>query len=246
MPAIQRGQVRKLTGGSWAYRYYDENGRRRQVGGFGTKGEASAAVSLALDRARLGPLAAARQDWTLGELVNRYLEQHQAAPATIARLRAMLAKTTAAFGDVPVRQLLPDEIGRWAKRLPEGHRHDAMVALRQVLNAAVRWKVIEENPANARPEPAPQARRDPALRDVGRGRGYRRRARPLSAARPLRGGDRPQAGGVACARAPRRRPRRPRRSGTPHILRRRAAPVRKDGALAEACPAAPARPRRRR
>ena len=67
----------------------------------------------------------------------------------------MLAKATAAFGDVPVRRLLPDEIGRWAKRLPEGHRHDAMVALRQVLNAAVRWKVIEENPARLVPNPLP-------------------------------------------------------------------------------------------
>ena len=92
----------------------------------------------------------------MAELVGRYLEQHQAAPATIARLRAMLAKATAAFGEVPVRQLLPDEIGRWAKRLPEGHRHDAMVALRQVLNAAVRWKVIEENPAKLVPNPQPR------------------------------------------------------------------------------------------
>jgi hypothetical protein len=38
MPSIQRGQVYKLAGGSWAYRYRDENGRRRQVGGFKTKG----------------------------------------------------------------------------------------------------------------------------------------------------------------------------------------------------------------
>ncbi len=111
---------------------------------------------VALERARLGPLVAARLDWTVAELVGRYLEQHQAAPATIARLRAMLAKATAAFGEVPVRQLLPDEIGRWAKRLPEGHRHDAMVALRQVLNAAVRWKVIEENPAKLVPNPQPR------------------------------------------------------------------------------------------
>ncbi len=74
----------------------------------------------------------------------------------------MLAKATAAFGDVPVRRLLPDEIGRWSKRLPEGHRHDAMVALRQVLNAAVRWKVIEENSAKLVPNPLP---RPPATSD---------------------------------------------------------------------------------
>jgi Phage integrase family len=57
---------------------------------------------------------------------------------------------------VQLRELLPDEIGAWAKRLPEGHRHDAMVAFRQVLNAAVRWKLIEENPAKHVANPVPQ------------------------------------------------------------------------------------------
>ena len=28
MPSVQRGQVRKLAGGSWAYRYRDESGKR--------------------------------------------------------------------------------------------------------------------------------------------------------------------------------------------------------------------------
>ena len=155
MPAVQRGELKKLGGGSWAFRYRD-HGRRRQVGGFKTKGEAGEALDAALDRARLGPLVAARRNWTLAELVERYLAQHQAAPATIARLRAMLAKAVAAFGEVPVHDLLPDELGVWAKRLPEGHRHDAVVALRQVLNAAVRWKVLDENPARYVPNPLPK------------------------------------------------------------------------------------------
>jgi len=163
VPAIQRGQTYKLASRDqetgrplWAYRFRDENGRRRQVGGFKSKTEAGQALASALDRARLGPLAAARQDWTVTELVDRYLEQHQAAPATIARLTFMLKKSEAAFGDVPVRRLLPDEIGRFAKRLPEGHRHDALVALRQVLNAAVAWKILDENPAKLVPNPLPK------------------------------------------------------------------------------------------
>jgi integrase len=156
VPSIQRGQVYKLDGGSWAYRYRNERGQRRQVGGYRTKGEARDALDVALDQVRLGPLVAARRNWTLSELVDRYLAQHQAAPATIARLRAMLAKAVVAFGGVPVRDLLPDEIGAWAKRLPEGHRHDAMVALRQVLNAAVRWKVLDENPARHVPNSLPK------------------------------------------------------------------------------------------
>jgi integrase len=68
----------------------------------------------------------------------------------------MTKKATEAFGDVRLRELLPDEIGAWAKRIPEGHRHDAMVAFRQVLNAAVRWKLIDENPAKLVPNPAPR------------------------------------------------------------------------------------------
>jgi len=84
------------------------------------------------------------------------LATNRAAAATIARLTYMLKKATAAFGDVQLRELLPDEIGAWAKRLPEGHRHDAMVAFRQVLNAAVRWNLIEEDPAKHVANPVPQ------------------------------------------------------------------------------------------
>jgi integrase len=156
MPSVQRGQIYKLKGGSWAYRYRDASRRRRQVGGFRTKGEASAALDRALEERRLGPLVTARRAWTLAELVERFLAQHQAAPATLARLRAMTAKATAAFGDVPVRDLLADEIGAWAKRLPDGSRHDALGSLRQVLNAGVGWKVLDENPAKLVPNPQPK------------------------------------------------------------------------------------------
>ena len=84
------------------------------------------------------------------------MAQHQAAPATLARLRAMLAKATATFGDVPVADLLPDEIGAWRMKIPEGHRHDATQAFRQVLNGAVKWKVIPENPAKLVRNPLPK------------------------------------------------------------------------------------------
>jgi integrase len=155
MPSVQRGQVYRLGGGSWAYRYRDEHKRRKQTGGFATRSEALEALDDALKTAR-NPGRSRRRDWTVCELVERYMAQHQASPATIARLNAMLKKATAAFGDVRLNELLPDEIGAWAKRLPEGHRHDAMVALRQVLNAAVRWRLIGENPAKLVPNPLPR------------------------------------------------------------------------------------------
>ena len=58
--AVQRGQVHKLAGGSWAYRYRDEHGQRRQHGGYATKGEASERSP----RARRRPARTARRRTT--------------------------------------------------------------------------------------------------------------------------------------------------------------------------------------
>jgi integrase len=103
------------------------------------------ALNIALERLRrrngwLGPI-------TLSELVAEYLAQHEAAPRTIAKLRWLLAKATGAFGDRRVVDLQSEEIGAWRATLAEGHRFEATQALRQVLNRAVAWKIIESNPA---------------------------------------------------------------------------------------------------
>jgi integrase len=104
-------------------------------------------LSIALERihrrnGRLGQI-------TLSELVAEYLAQHEAAPRTIAKLRWLLAKATGAFGECRVVDLRSDEIGAWRATLPEGHRFEATQALRQVLNRAVAWKIIDSNPAKA-------------------------------------------------------------------------------------------------
>ena len=109
MPAVQRGQVYKLPGGNWAYRYRDETRRRRQVGGFKTKGEASHALASALDFARLGARGVPR-DLTLAELVERYLAQHDVDPVTIDRLRSQLRQAEHVFGDRPFRTRQPGEL----------------------------------------------------------------------------------------------------------------------------------------
>jgi integrase len=161
VPSAQQGQV-KLRGKNYTARYYDATGRRRRkTFGPGRAGKAEAVRWLAakieevegLRDPTLGAIRNARRESTLSELVSRYLEQHQAAPATLDRLRFMLAKAEVAFGDVPLRRLLPDEVGAWRTRLPEGHRHDAHQALRQVLRAAVRWKLVDENAAALVPNP---------------------------------------------------------------------------------------------
>ncbi len=151
----QQGQVFKLkTSGAdgkplWAYRYrLDGRGSARpQVSGFASQGEALQALSIALERLR-------RRNGRLGqimvsELVAQYLAQHEAAPRTIAKLRWLLAKGTGAFGERRVVDLRSDEIGAWRATLPEGHRFEATQALRQVLNRAVAWKIIDSNPAKA-------------------------------------------------------------------------------------------------
>jgi hypothetical protein len=149
----QQGQVIKLkTRGAdgkplLAYRHrLDGRGSARpQVGGFATQGEALQALQVALERLHRRNRRVAQI--TLTELVDEYLAQHEAAPHTIAKLRWLLAKATGAFVDRRVVELRSDEIGAWRATLPEGHRFEATQALRQVLNRAVAWKIIDSNPA---------------------------------------------------------------------------------------------------
>src|SRR4051794_14586086 len=123
----QQGQVFKLkTKGRegqllWAYRYRLE-GRgsvRPQVGGFATRADALRALEKVL--ARLGPGGRAAT-MTLNELVDEYLEMHQAEPVTMAKLRWLLGKATATLGDVRLADLSAKEVYAWRLTIPEGHR----------------------------------------------------------------------------------------------------------------------------
>jgi hypothetical protein len=148
----QQGRVFKLKarGGDgqplWAYRYRLEGrgSARPQVGGFATRADALKALEKVL--ARLGPGGRAAT-MTLAELVDEYLEMHQAEPVTIAKLRWLLGKATAALGEVRLAELSPKDVYAWRLTIPEGHRFEATQALRQVLNRAVVWGLIEYNPA---------------------------------------------------------------------------------------------------
>lgn len=92
-------------------------------------------------------------------------------PATIKTLRERLGATPEerrkrrpyqtpldAFGHLTLAELEPMslEIAEWQATLPAGYRYAIMRSLRQVLNAAVRWKLMQDNPANdagANPQP---------------------------------------------------------------------------------------------
>jgi integrase len=158
---IQQGQVFKLKAKSadgrplWAYRYRLEGHRgsaRPQVGGFATRAEALKALEKVL--VRLGPGGRAAT-MTLAELVDEYLEMHQAEPVTISKLRWLLGKATAALGEMRLTELSPKEVYAWRLTIPQGHRFEATQALRQVLNRAIAWGLIDANPAK-RGVPNPQ------------------------------------------------------------------------------------------
>lgn len=164
MPASQRGQPYKLKSGKgWGLRYYDENGVRRRKSPFPSK-------SAALDHyrnviePRLRGDPEPLPDLTLAELVEHYLDRHAASvrPRTILELRKRLRYAVTAFGDVPLRDLerMSGEIAGWRARLPERSRYGVTQALRQALDAAVRWGYTTRNPAklagrNPQPPPRP-------------------------------------------------------------------------------------------
>ena len=149
---IQQGQVFKLQARCvdgdplWAYRYRiaGRGSARLQVGGFSSKAEAQRALHNKLARLLPGRRAAAL---TLGDWVEEYLDAHQGERVTVAKLRWLLRKATASLGDVRLVELSPEQVCAWRLTVPEGHRFEATQALRQVLNRAVAWKLIEENPA---------------------------------------------------------------------------------------------------
>jgi integrase len=160
---IQQGQVFKLKATSvdgeplWAYRYRvaGRDSARRQAGGFTTKAEAQRALQNRLARLLPGGRA---ETLTLAEWVEEYLGAHQGERVTIAKLRWLLGKATAALGEVCLAELSPDQVSAWRLTVPEGHRFEATQALRQVLNRAVNWKLIDDNPAKRVPNPARRCR----------------------------------------------------------------------------------------
>jgi len=149
---FQQGQVFKLKAKGldgqplWAYRYRLEGrgSTRPQVGGFASRAEAQRALAKVLERLGPGGRAATM---TLSELVDEYLEMHQAEPVTLAKLRWLLAKATAALGDLRLAELSPKDVYAWRLTIPEGHRYEATQALRQVVNSAVAWGLIDYKPA---------------------------------------------------------------------------------------------------
>jgi hypothetical protein len=102
---IQQGQVFELKRASrergplWAYRYRvgGRGSRRVQRGGFANQEDAAAALDRELERVRRERRVS--RNLTLAELVDVYLAQHDVQPVTIVKLRWLLNKAIAVFGD---------------------------------------------------------------------------------------------------------------------------------------------------
>ena len=101
-----------------------------------------------------GPLY--RPTVTLRELTDAFLERHEAAPSTLAFIADNMRASIEWFGDEPIASLKVDQIAAWRASLPPGKRYRCHRALRQVLQQAVRWKWIEDNPAVLVKNPAPK------------------------------------------------------------------------------------------
>lgn len=161
MPAIQRGQAYKISSGKWGLRYYDAEGVRRRKTPFASKSAALAHYRDVIEPQLRGEPTRA-PELTLDTLVELYLTHH--APAvrtrTVMTLRQRLPYATRAFGSVPLAELerMSGELATWQSTLPERSRYGIVQALRQTLEAAVRWGYITRNPAklagrNRQPSP---------------------------------------------------------------------------------------------
>src|SRR5438046_5336434 len=150
---VQQGQTIELTrrglGGKplWAYRYRTggRDSKRVQRGEFASEQDARDALERELERLRRERRIARRL--TLTELVETYLAQHDVQPVTIEKLRYLLSKATAVFGDRRIGELTSQEIAEWRMTLSHGSRFEATQALRQVLHRAMAWGLIDVNPA---------------------------------------------------------------------------------------------------
>jgi integrase len=163
MPAKQRGSLQKSPAGTWGARWYDETGARRRQGGFATKSEAGEWLGDKLGEItalRRGDVAATRRLTmpTFDELCDEFEAQHPGEVNTVSTLKARLAPARRKWGSIRINRISAAEVALWRKTLPERSAWGYQKALRQVLGYAVRTKLLDENVAQAVPNPEPKRR----------------------------------------------------------------------------------------
>ena len=87
-------------------------------------------------------------EWAaLAEFVDEYLAQHEASPVTLGKLRFLLDRAVAAFGDYRLDELDPVEIPGRRMTVRIGYWFEATEALRKVLAREVIWGLRDANAA---------------------------------------------------------------------------------------------------
>jgi integrase len=162
MPPANTGHFYELADGSWGVQYRVD-GKQRRRSGFPNKTAARKWHGDNVLPIANGKRRPEREDMTLNELVDLYLKRHESirSPRTIRTLRERLVRPLDAYGDLRLAELetMAMELAGWRATLPPAFAHKVMSALRQVLAAGVRWRLIDTNPAadaGANPEPAPR------------------------------------------------------------------------------------------
>ena len=212
---VQQGQVFELTRRRpdgerlWAYRYRTggRDSKRVQRGGFASEQDARDALERELERLRRERRITRRL--TLSELVETYLDQHDVQPVTIEKLRYLLSKAIAVFGDRAIGELTSQDIAAWRMTPSPGYRFEATQALRQVLHRAMAWGMLDVNPAKVGVRQHRAAAEGAASVRVmgGAGSARHRDWTKVRADDPVRSRGRLATGGVDSARETRRRPR---------------------------------------
>lgn len=160
---LQQGQVfvlkRRGRDGEpqWAYRYRTggRDSRRIQRGGYASEQDAIDA----LER-ELGPRPSRAADPAEPHLrrTGRRVSRPARRAAGHDRETAWLFSTASAvFGDRRLDELTSREIAEWRMNLSRGYRFEGTQAVRQVLNRAVVWGMLDFNP-NALPSSAARTR----------------------------------------------------------------------------------------
>jgi integrase len=116
-----------------------------QRGGFASEQAAAEALERKLEHLRREQGLV--ESPTLAEFVEVYLAQHDGEPETTAKLRWLLQKAVSVFGERRLSELRSPAIAAWRMTIPSGHRFEATQALRQVLERAVCWGLLDVNPA---------------------------------------------------------------------------------------------------
>jgi len=147
MPAEQHGSIYETKG--FGLRWRDETGRERRRAGFSSPSKARAWFR-DVERPRMRGETVVRPV-TLYEHVDEYLAAHATGrdASTIKTLRHRLGYATSKFGELRLDELerrVP-EIAAWVGTLPAGSRYGIVQALRQALEAAIRWGLMTKNPA---------------------------------------------------------------------------------------------------